>query len=295
MQVLTIAVQNTVAYHELGAATSGVTFFRTLGSAFGTAIFGTLYSNQLKPNLAGALADSPGVSATAVESQQGLRQLPAAQAARIIEAYADTINYVFQWVVPVALAGFVIAWFLKEVPLRDSARAGAGDMGDGFAAPSSADDDRQLERAVAAVMRTARKTAPEPVSRRILAESGSALTPGDAWALGQIHWRGRLQDGATLNSIAHAHRRPPDVLEPAFARTTAAGYARLDGDRISLTPAGQAEIDRLAAAWRNWLGEHLDDWDVTDAEDREGLDRALDLMATRLPDEESEQYERTAV
>jgi hypothetical protein len=36
MQVLTIAVQNTVSYAELGAATSGVTFFRTLGSSFGT-------------------------------------------------------------------------------------------------------------------------------------------------------------------------------------------------------------------------------------------------------------------
>ncbi|NED87263.1 MFS transporter, partial [Streptomyces sp. SID11233] len=40
MQVLTIAVQNTVDYSDLGAATSGVTFFRTLGSSFGTAVFG---------------------------------------------------------------------------------------------------------------------------------------------------------------------------------------------------------------------------------------------------------------
>jgi hypothetical protein len=35
MQVLTIVVQNTVPYHDLGVATSGVTFLRTLGSAFG--------------------------------------------------------------------------------------------------------------------------------------------------------------------------------------------------------------------------------------------------------------------
>ncbi|MFE0223818.1 MDR family MFS transporter, partial [Streptomyces albidoflavus] len=41
MQVLTIVVQNTVDYADLGTATSGVTFFRTLGSAFGTAVFGT--------------------------------------------------------------------------------------------------------------------------------------------------------------------------------------------------------------------------------------------------------------
>jgi hypothetical protein len=35
MQVLTIIVQNTVSYSDLGVATSGVTFFRTLGSSFG--------------------------------------------------------------------------------------------------------------------------------------------------------------------------------------------------------------------------------------------------------------------
>ncbi|WP_063051448.1 hypothetical protein [Nocardia arthritidis] len=43
----------------------------------------------------------------------------------------------FFWVVPVALAGFVIAWFLPEVPLRHSARAGAGDVGEGMARASS--------------------------------------------------------------------------------------------------------------------------------------------------------------
>ncbi len=33
MQILTIAVQNTVEYHDLGVATSGITFLRTLASA----------------------------------------------------------------------------------------------------------------------------------------------------------------------------------------------------------------------------------------------------------------------
>lgn len=49
MQVLTIIVQATVDYRDLGVATSGVTFFRTLGSAFGTAVFGTIYGNKPGP------------------------------------------------------------------------------------------------------------------------------------------------------------------------------------------------------------------------------------------------------
>ena len=56
MQVLTIIVQNTVEYRDLGVATSGVTFFRTMGSSFGAAVFGTMYANQLAPNLAKAVA-----------------------------------------------------------------------------------------------------------------------------------------------------------------------------------------------------------------------------------------------
>ena len=56
MQVLTIAVQNTVDYSDLGTATSGVTFFRTLGSSFGTAVFGTIYANALRPNLTQGVA-----------------------------------------------------------------------------------------------------------------------------------------------------------------------------------------------------------------------------------------------
>jgi EmrB/QacA subfamily drug resistance transporter len=66
MQVLTIIVQNTAEYRDLGVATSGVTFFRTLGSSFGAAIFGTIYSNVLKSTLPGAVAASPGVNPAAV-------------------------------------------------------------------------------------------------------------------------------------------------------------------------------------------------------------------------------------
>ncbi|MEU2789392.1 MFS transporter [Streptomyces sp. NPDC007100] len=291
MQVLTIAVQNTVNYHELGSATSGVTFFRTLGSSFGTAVFGTLYSNRLDPNLKSALAEAPGVPPQAAASPQALHQLPAAQARPVIDAYADTVNYVFQWVVPVAVAGFLMAWFLKEVPLRDSARAAAGDLGEGFAAPDSTDSDQQLERAVARTMRKAEG----PVSLEVLAASGSPLTPGQAWALGQIHWRTRIHGETSLAAIAQAHRMPDEVLEPVFTRAVSAGYARHDDGRLVLTEAGRAEIDRLIVAWRGWLDERLEGWTADDPEDRARLARALDNMAARLLDEDSSRRERTAV
>jgi hypothetical protein len=224
-----------------------------------------------------------------------LRQLPAAQAAPFIDAYADAIGYVFLWVVPVALVGFVISWFLKEVPLRDSARAGASDMGEGFAAPDSPDAVKQLERAIAGVMRHAK--AETPVSAQILSDSGSLLTPAQAWALGQIHWRTRLQGGASIAAVAQAHRMPAEVLQPAFAEVVRSGYATYDptADHLDLTPAGQAELNRLHAAWRRWLDTRLDDWTVTDPTDRALLDRAINNIAAKLLEEEETNRERTAV
>ena len=55
MQVLVIIVQNAVPQSELGVATSGATFFRSIGGSFGTAIFGAIFANVLVGNLASHL------------------------------------------------------------------------------------------------------------------------------------------------------------------------------------------------------------------------------------------------
>ena len=47
MQVLVVAVQNAVPYSQLGTTTSAATFFRTIGGAFGVALFGTIFNNRL--------------------------------------------------------------------------------------------------------------------------------------------------------------------------------------------------------------------------------------------------------
>src|SRR6185436_12321487 len=58
MQVLVLTVQNTSSFADLGVATSGVTFFRTIGSSFGAAIFGSLFTNFLAGRIGPALAAS---------------------------------------------------------------------------------------------------------------------------------------------------------------------------------------------------------------------------------------------
>jgi EmrB/QacA subfamily drug resistance transporter len=51
MQVLVLAVQNSVEYRDLGTATSVSTFFRSIGGSFGVAIFGTIFNNVFKHHL----------------------------------------------------------------------------------------------------------------------------------------------------------------------------------------------------------------------------------------------------
>ena len=90
MQVLVLVVQNAVPYSELGVATSGATFFRSIGGSFGAAIFGAIFSNVLVGNLANHLHGAklpPGLTVASV-TPAILDKLPSAVHHGIIAAYA---------------------------------------------------------------------------------------------------------------------------------------------------------------------------------------------------------------
>ncbi|WP_112489779.1 MDR family MFS transporter [Streptomyces bacillaris] len=282
MQVLTIAVQNTVDYADLGTATSGVTFFRTLGSAFGTAVFGTIYANALTPNLRDGIAQAvaaggdPAALARAAESPQALHALPAAQVEPLSQAYAQTLHTVFLWTVPVALIGFVVALFLKEVKLRDSARLASTDMGEGFAQPGSGDSEKLLEISVASILHSA---GPD-TARRIIRESDTRLDMAGAWAVMQVDLFTRMVGHAGLRLIATRHRLPPEVLVPVFDRMIEEGYLTGDGRIFSHTAAGAREARVISKAWGQWLNERLAE-DGARPDDGQ-LRAAVNVIAKRL-------------
>src|SRR3984885_7815075 len=113
MQILTLVVQNTVSYSDLGTATSGVTFFRTLGGSFGASIMGSVYANQLKGRLATALV-SARVPPAAVSSPDLVAKLPPQARGPVVSAYAESLQHVFLFAVPVAVVAFVLALFLPQ-------------------------------------------------------------------------------------------------------------------------------------------------------------------------------------
>ncbi len=80
MQVLVLIVQNAVSYEDLGVATSGATFFRSIGASFGVAVFGTVFASRLGHELADAFRGvrlPPGITPDALKADpRGIGALP---------------------------------------------------------------------------------------------------------------------------------------------------------------------------------------------------------------------------
>ena len=127
MQVVVLAVQNSVDYPDLGVATAGANLFRSLGSAFGVAIFGSILNNKLDYHLQRLVSPDAlnGISTAALTSSPAaIARLPDAVRAGVLESFALSLQTVFLWAIPVALIGFVAAWFLPEHPLRSTVHIG---------------------------------------------------------------------------------------------------------------------------------------------------------------------------
>jgi EmrB/QacA subfamily drug resistance transporter len=131
MQVLVIIVQNGVPHSELGVATSGATFFRSIGGSFGTAIFGAIFANVLIGNLASHLhgVHLPAGFSSADATPALLSKLPAVVHAGFVAGYAESIQTVFLVAVPIAFLAFLASWLIPQVELKSwpepNAEAGA--------------------------------------------------------------------------------------------------------------------------------------------------------------------------
>ena len=120
MQVLVTIVQNGVSHSELGVATSGATFFRSIGGSFGTAIFGAIFSNVLIGNLASHLhgVTLPAGFTSSDITPALLKHLSAAARDGIVGGYAESIQTVFLIAVPIAALAFIATWLIPQVELR---------------------------------------------------------------------------------------------------------------------------------------------------------------------------------
>src|ERR1700712_2900144 len=122
-QNLVLAVQNQVALRDMGAASSTVAFFRSLGGAAGVAALGALLSSHVSTAITSGLT-AAGIPASATSSSSGqipnLATLPTAIRSIIENAYGDSVALMFLVAAPMALIALLAILFLREVPLRST-------------------------------------------------------------------------------------------------------------------------------------------------------------------------------
>jgi len=121
MQVLVLAVQNSVDPSVMGVATSGSTLFRQIGGSIGVALFGTIFASRLHTELASHLP--PGTKAPDATSPAAISQLPPAARSAFEEAFAVALHPVFLTAAVVSLLAFALTWLLREVPLSSGSHA----------------------------------------------------------------------------------------------------------------------------------------------------------------------------
>lgn len=266
MQVLVLVVQNAVRYEDLGVATSGATFFRSIGASFGVAIFGTIFTNLLRTRLTDTLAGQPlppGVSPDQLASDpRAVGELPGSMRSGVLDAYATSITDVFLYAVPVVLVAFVVAWFLKEDKLRGSVTA--PEVTETLASnPVERSSRDECARALSTLgTREGRRRIYETITEK----SGYDLLPAASWMLLRIRRHGVVEPAR----LAEATPVPLSVINHASTQIEERGLARRDGLGLVLTEHGLDVATVLARAREDSLSELLGDW--------WGPDRPTDLV-----------------
>jgi EmrB/QacA subfamily drug resistance transporter len=263
MQVLVIAVQNVVHYSDLGVATSGVTFFRSIGGSFGTAVFGAIFASQLSGNLARYLAGTPipaGFNASAGASPAVLAKLPPAVHDGYVHAFAASLHTVFLVAVPISAVAFALTWLLKEVPLRKAASVpDPAQVVAPTAMPAARDSADEVARALSVL---AGKEDRVRVYQELAKAASVSLDARSTWVLFRLDGHPRLD----LSALAATMHVSTGQLSAPLAPLAEAGFVTITPSApeapliAQLTPAGAAAIGRLVRARQEGLTRLLGSW-----------------------------------
>ncbi|MFJ2199141.1 DHA2 family efflux MFS transporter permease subunit [Streptomyces violaceusniger] len=256
IQVLVLIVQNSVSYQDLGVATSGATFFRSIGASFGVSVFGTIFANNLGPHIADALAGRrlpPGITSGALTSDpRSLGRLSPGDRAAVRHAFSVSITDVFLYAVPVVLLAFLLAWYLREEPLRGSVTAPDGS--EILASnPVQRSSHEECARALSLLgSREGRRKIYVDITRR----AGLDLGPAASWMLLRIQHYGSVEPAM----LAERSPVPLRAITEAARQIEERGLGRRYGLDLILTDDGREVATRLYRAREASLAELLGDW-----------------------------------
>jgi EmrB/QacA subfamily drug resistance transporter len=273
MQVLVLAVQNAVDYRDLGTATSGATFFRTIGSAIGVAAF-RCGVHQPTRSVPGAGRAAHGDGRLRAERAGRLRR----ERRRVLARGAVVVRRGVRGLDPhrVSRRGACRRGGVRAGLL--AARGTAADRhpdrrpgrGAGHAARAASVEELQV-----ALARHLGRDDRLRAYRRLAARAGLDLAPGESWMLSSVVRDGsrRIPDMATRSGteVVRVHE--------VAAALAARGYAEITGDSVTATDAGRQVAASLREAQRDALNEILDGWSPRQDE---GIQDLVDTISARL-------------
>jgi EmrB/QacA subfamily drug resistance transporter len=245
MQVLVLAVQNSVAYEQLGVATSGTMLFRSLGGALGVALFGAIFANALHARLAG-----PGMEFLESVIPAAVEGLPDALHEEYVGAVMGALRPVFVVAAAISALGFALTFLLRELPLRGAAEG----LGESFAMPRDATSIEELDRIVTVlVAHENRWRAYDDLARR----AGLALAAPELWMLARLGERAPMSLAALSAELDIAEQR---LTAPLDALCTLGIAGKNAAGAFALTPLGLAMRERVLEARRKGLADMLARW-----------------------------------
>ena len=269
MQVLVIAVQNSVDYSDLGVATSGATLFRLIGGSLGTAVLGAVFASRLDVNLARLMPVGMQARPGGGMTTDALSRMPAAARSAYLQAFTASLSTVFLVATAICVVGFLLAWILPERPLRETIAASAGDAGtdSGGAFGRPLDTSVAEAQLVDAFSRLVDRQVQRGHIQRVIDRAGETLTPLAAWLLVKVE-----RDPAVDPShLAGTHHIPMERIHDALAELCDRALierpppSERGGHAMGrLTPAGCKVMDRLVAARREHLAELVAEWNAAE-------------------------------
>ena len=288
MQVLVLAVQNAVAYKDLGVATSGATLFRSIGGSVGTAVLGSIFSNRLSVELTSTLPRSGTGALGNVSSLNpaALKRLPVPIHDAYLTAFTNALSTVFIVAACVAAVAFLFSWALEQRPLRETVTASTG-IGESFASPRPTDSLAEASRAMSVLI--GREGRRELVAQ-LVQRAGVDLSPAAAWLIVRLAETDSAHP-TTIAALCASFDIPLEVGQRALRelddrglllRDPAAGQDR--GRVVGVTPEGRIIADRLVQERRATLARVCSGWQPEDNVELTGL---LTRLAQELtPDED---------
>lgn len=124
MQILVLIVQNSFPLRMVGTATASNNYFRQIGASLGAGVVGSLFAtrlvNLLQERLSHISGGASGAGSLNSLTPASVHELPDAIREVVVASYNDALAPVFLWLLPLAVVGAILLFFVREDPLAET-------------------------------------------------------------------------------------------------------------------------------------------------------------------------------